>query len=135
MLEKEIVRIKEHLVTIPKITNFNPLIPKQLNSLFNLANDGFDYIILDAPCSGSGIQRRRPEVPWTKTRQQLETLVTIQSNLLDACWRILKNKGILIYCTCSVFYNEGEGQVVKFLKRRKNVNRKKCTGLDLSNNW
>ena len=54
--------------------------------------------------------------------------MTIQSNLLDACWRILKNKGILIYCTCSVFYNEGEGQVVKFLKRRKNVI-EKGTGL------
>ena len=129
LLENEIVRLKDHLVTMPKITNFNPLIPKQLNSLFNLAKDGFDYIILDAPCSGSGIQRRRPEVPWTKTRQQLETLVTIQSNLLDACWRILKNKGILIYCTCSVFYNEGEGQVVKFLKRRTNVNRKIAPGL------
>ena len=129
MLEKEIVRTKEHLVTMPKITNFNPLIPKQLNSLFNLANDGFDYIILDAPCSGSGIQRRRPEVPWTKTRQQLETLVTTQSKLLDACWKILKNKGILIYCTCSIFYNEGEGQVMKFLERRKNVNRKSAPGL------
>ena len=129
MLEKEIVRIKEHLVTIPKITSFNPLVPKQLNALFNLANDGFDYIILDAPCSGSGIQRRHPEVPWTKTRQQLETLVTIQSKLLDACWQILKNRGILIYCTCSIFYNEGEGQVVKFLKRRKNVNRKSAPGL------
>ena len=76
---------------MPEITNFNPLIPKQLNSLFNLANDGFDYIILDAPCSGS-YTASSPEVPWTKTRQQLETLVTIQSNLLDACWRILKNK-------------------------------------------
>ena len=55
--------------------------------------------------------------------------MTIQSNLLDACWQILKNKGILIYCTCSIFYNEGEGQVVKFLKRRKNVNRKSAPGL------
>ena len=90
MLEKEIVRIREHLVTIPKITSFNPLVPKQLNALFNLANDGFDYIILDAPCSGSGIQRRHPEIPWTKTRQQLATLVTMQSKLLDACWQILK---------------------------------------------
>ena len=129
MLEKEIVRIKEHLVTIPKITSFNPLVPKQLNALFNLANDGFDYIILDAPCSGSGIQRRHPEIPWTKTRQQLATLVTMQSKLLDACWRILKSRGILIYCTCSIFYNEGEGQVVQFLKRRKNVNRKSAPGL------
>ena len=129
MLEKEIVRIKEHLVTIPKITSFNPLVPKQLNALFNLANDGFDYIILDAPCSGSGIQRRHPEIPWTKTRQQLATLVTIQSKLLDACWKILKNKGILIYCTCSIFYDEGEGQVVQFLKRRKNANRISAPGL------
>ena len=129
MLETEIIRIKEHLVTIPKITSFNPLVPKQLNALFNLANDGFDYIILDAPCSGSGIQHRHPEVPWTKTRQQLETLVIIQSKLLDACWQILKNRGILIYCTCSIFYNEGEGQVVKFLKRRKNANRKSAPGL------
>ena len=129
MLEKEIVRIKEHLVTIPKITSFNPLVPKQLNALFNLANDGFDYIILDAPCSGSGIQRRHPEIPWTKTRQQLATLVTMQSKLLDACWQILKSRGILIYCTCSIFYNEGEGQIVQFLKRRKNVNRKSAPGL------
>ena len=129
MLEKEIVRIKDHLVTIPKVTSFNPLVPKQLNALFNLANSGFDYIILDAPCSGSGIQRRHPEIPWTKTKQQLATLVTMQSKLLDACWQILKNRGILIYCTCSIFYNEGEGQVVQFLKRRKNVNRKSAPGL------
>lgn len=129
MLEEEIVRIKDHLITIPKITSFNPLVPKQLNALFNLANAGFDYIILDAPCSGSGIQRRHPEIPWTKTRQQLATLVTMQSKLLDACWQILKNRGILIYCTCSIFYNEGEGQVVQFLKRRKNVNRKSAPGL------
>ena len=129
MLEEEIVRIKDHLITIPKITSFNPLVPKQLNALFNLANAGFDYIILDAPCSGSGIQRRHPEIPWTKTKQQLATLVTMQSKLLDACWQILKNRGILIYCTCSIFYNEGEGQVVQFLKRRKNVNRKNAPGL------
>ena len=129
MLEEEIVRIKEHLVTMPKITNFNPLVPKQLTALLNLANAGFDYIILDAPCSGSGIQRRHPEIPWTKTRRQLETLVTIQSKLLDACWQILKNGGILIYCTCSIFYNEGEGQIVKFLNRRKNINRKSAPGL------
>ena len=129
MLEKEIVRIKDHLVTIPRVTSFNPLVPKQLNALFNLANAGFDYIILDAPCSGSGIQRRHPEIPWTKTKQQLATLVTMQSKLLDACWQILKNRGILIYCTCSIFYNEGEGQVVQFLKRRKNANRKSAPGL------
>ena len=55
--------------------------------------------------------------------------MTMQSKLLDACWQILKNGGILIYCTCSIFYNEGEGQVVKFLKRRKNVNRKSAPGL------
>ena len=76
MLEREIVRIKDHLVTIPKITNLNPLVPNQLNELLNLVNAGFDYIILDAPCSGSGVQRRHPEVPWTKTRQQLQILVT-----------------------------------------------------------
>ena len=129
MLEKEIVRIKNHLVTIPKVTSFNPLVPKQLKALLNLANAGFDYIVLDAPCSGSGIQRRHPEVPWTKTKEQLETLVTIQSKLLDACWQILKNGGILIYCTCSIFYNEGEGQIVTFLDRQKNVNRKSAPGL------
>ena len=129
MLEKEIVRIKEHLITMPKITSYNPLVPKQLNALLNLASTGFDYIILDAPCSCSGIQRRHPEVPWTKTMQQLEILVATQSKLLDACWEILKNGGMLIYCTCSIFYNEGEGQVVKFLNRRGNAKRKSAPGL------
>ena len=129
MFEREISRIKEQLVTVPKITCFNPLDSKQLDCLFSLTSGGFDYIILDAPCSGSGLQRRHPEIPWTKTRQQLEKMLVIQSKLLDASWKILKNRGILIYCICSIFYNEGEGQVVEFQKRTKNVNRKSAPGL------
>ncbi|MET0335661.1 MAG: 16S rRNA (cytosine(967)-C(5))-methyltransferase RsmB, partial [Rhizobacter sp.] len=67
----------------------------------------FDAILLDAPCSASGIVRRHPDVRWLRRDSDIPALARIQAELLDALWPLLKPGGRLLYCTCSVFKAEG----------------------------
>ena len=85
------------------------------------ANGGqqFDAILLDAPCTASGIVRRHPDVRWLRRATDVEQLAAIQSQMLDALWPLLKPGGRLLYCTCSVFKAEGDAQVQAFLARNK----------------
>lgn len=77
----------------------------------------FDAILLDAPCTAAGIVRRHPDVRWLRRAADVEQLVLIQRQLLDALWPLLKPGGRLVYCTCSVFKAEGSDQVAAFLGR------------------
>ncbi len=78
----------------------------------------FDAILLDAPCSASGIVRRHPDVRWLRRESDVAALVATQSRLLDALWPLLAPGGRLLYATCSVFRDEGERGIVAFLQRR-----------------
>ena len=78
----------------------------------------FDAILLDAPCSASGIVRRHPDIRWLRRDEDIAALGRIQSELLDALWPTLKPGGWLLYATCSVFRTEGEHQIDAFLQRR-----------------
>lgn len=75
----------------------------------------FDAILLDAPCSASGIVRRHPDVRWLRRESDIAQLVQIQRTLLDALWPLLRPGGRLLYCTCSVFKAEGAEQAKAFL--------------------
>ncbi len=77
----------------------------------------FDAILLDAPCSASGIVRRHPDVRWLRRATDIPALAAIQSALLDALWPLLKPGGRLLYATCSVFKAEGQDQIDAFLQR------------------
>lgn len=77
----------------------------------------FDAILLDAPCTASGIVRRHPDVRWLRRATDVDQLVAIQRQLLEALWPLLRPGGRLVYCTCSVFKAEGAEQVVAFLGR------------------
>lgn len=77
----------------------------------------FDAILLDAPCTASGIVRRHPDVRWLRRPGDVGQLVAIQRRLLDTLWPLLKPGGHLVYCTCSVFRAEGQEQVDAFLER------------------
>ena len=81
----------------------------------------YDLIILDVPCSGSGVIRRHPEIPWNRTIKQLKKLVELQSQLLQNAWDLLKTDGTLIYSVCSIFSEEGDQQISKFVKQNKNA--------------
>ena len=75
----------------------------------------FDGILLDAPCTASGIVRRHPDVRWLRRPTDIAQLATIQAQLLQTLWPLLKPGGAFVYCTCSVFRAEGENQVQTFL--------------------
>lgn len=76
----------------------------------------FDAILLDAPCSASGIVRRHPDVRWLRRETDIAQLALIQARLLKTLWPLLKPGGRLLYCTCSVFKAEGVDQIQLFLK-------------------
>jgi 16S rRNA (cytosine967-C5)-methyltransferase len=77
----------------------------------------FDAILLDAPCTASGIVRRQPDVRWLRRESDVRQLAEIQARLLDTLWPLLQPGGRLLYCTCSVFREEGEAQVQAFVTR------------------
>ncbi len=77
----------------------------------------FDALLLDAPCSASGIVRRHPDIRWLRRPADIDQLARTQAQLLDALWPLLKPGGRLVYATCSVFKAEGEAQVDAFLQR------------------
>ena len=75
----------------------------------------FDAILLDAPCTASGIVRRHPDVRWLRRETDIAQLAAQQKRLLDTLWPLLSQGGQLLYCTCSVFLAEGQNQVQAFL--------------------
>ncbi|MCE4554027.1 16S rRNA (cytosine(967)-C(5))-methyltransferase RsmB [Pelomonas cellulosilytica] len=85
----------------------------------------FDAILLDAPCSASGIVRRHPDVRWLRRPDDITALAQVQAELLDALWPLLAPGGRLVYATCSVFKAEGQAQLDAFLQRRPDA--KSCT--------
>ena len=78
----------------------------------------FDAILLDAPCSASGIVRRHPDVRWLRRPDDITALARLQAEMLEALWPLLAPGGRLLYATCSVFKSEGSEQIDAFLQRR-----------------
>jgi 16S rRNA (cytosine967-C5)-methyltransferase len=81
----------------------------------------FDAILLDAPCTASGIVRRHPDIRWLRRETDIAQLADIQRNLLATLWKLVKPGGRLLYCTCSVFKAEGQDQVELFISNNKNA--------------
>lgn len=75
-----------------------------------------DIVLLDAPCSSTGIIRRHPDILYLKSEDDIANLVDVQKRLLDNAAKMVKPGGILMYCTCSIFKIEGEEQVASFLE-------------------
>jgi len=77
----------------------------------------FDRILLDAPCTASGILRRHPDIPWLRRPADVAQLTTVQRELLDALWPLLGVGGRLLYVVCSLFPDEGRVQIARFVER------------------
>jgi 16S rRNA (cytosine967-C5)-methyltransferase len=88
----------------------------------------FGAILLDAPCTASGIVRRHPDVPWLRRASDVAQLARLQQRLLNALWPLLKPGGVMLYCTCSVFKAEGEGQIKAFLQHNTPALGLPCVG-------
>ncbi|SDW02197.1 16S rRNA (cytosine967-C5)-methyltransferase [Marininema mesophilum] len=77
----------------------------------------FDFVLLDAPCSGLGVIRRKPDIKWSKEATEIEDLVGLQAELLDAAASLVAPEGVLVYSTCTIEPRENEEQVAAFLAR------------------
>ncbi|KNC89568.1 16S rRNA (cytosine(967)-C(5))-methyltransferase RsmB [Trabulsiella odontotermitis] len=77
----------------------------------------FDRILLDAPCSATGVIRRHPDIKWLRRDRDIPELAALQREILDAVWPHLKPGGTLVYATCSVLPEENSEQVRAFLER------------------
>jgi 16S rRNA (cytosine967-C5)-methyltransferase len=94
----------------------------ELDTWFDPKKDGlFDAILLDAPCTASGIVRRHPDIRWLRRETDIAQLAEIQRHLLSSLWNLVKPGGRLLYCTCSVFKAEGQDQVALFTSNNKNA--------------
>lgn len=75
----------------------------------------FDRILLDAPCSATGVIRRHPDIKILRTEAEIDKAAALQSALLESLWPLVAPKGLLVYATCSVMRQENEEQMVRFI--------------------
>ncbi len=75
----------------------------------------FDRILLDAPCSASGVIRRHPDIRLLRRAEDIPALAAGQARMLEALWPLLRSGGILLYATCSVFREENDRRITRFL--------------------
>ena len=80
-------------------------------------SQGYDQIIVDAPCSGTGVIRRHPDIRHHRRVSDIDALAELQAQILDNNWALLKQQGQLLYVTCSVLNPENESQIEAFLQR------------------
>ncbi|WP_281980852.1 RsmB/NOP family class I SAM-dependent RNA methyltransferase [Thalassorhabdomicrobium marinisediminis] len=84
---------------------------------FEVTTDGFDAVLLDAPCSATGTIRRHPDLPYAKDGSEFGALIDQQAAMIDHALTLLKPGGRLLYCTCSLLPDEGEVQIDDALAR------------------
>ena len=88
----------------------------------------FDKILLDAPCSASGIVSRHPDIPFLRREADIKSLQERQRAILSQAWKMLKPEGRLLYVTCSIFPEEGEEQALWFAAEHSNAVRLDAPG-------
>ena len=81
----------------------------------------FDRILIDAPCSATGVIRRHPDIRWLRKPDDIQSLVATQRRLLDALWPLLAPGGMLVYATCSLLREENERQAQSFVERHEHI--------------
>jgi len=79
--------------------------------------ESFDAVLVDAPCSGLGLMRRKPDIKYNKSAKDLEELPKIQMDILESCTKVLKSSGILTYSTCTILQEENQQIVREFLEK------------------
>ena len=118
--KRRLGRVRENLQRL----GFSEAAGVELRTADALAPDTFwdgepyDRILLDAPCSATGVIRRHPEIKWLRSEGQVRQAAELQATLLDALWPLLKPGGMLLYATCSILDVENSRQVSRFCNAR-----------------
>jgi len=90
----------------------------------------FDRILLDAPCTATGVIRRHPDIKLLRTPEDLQAIVVLQQSILTALWPLLAPQGILLYATCSILPEENEQQIATFVAKNDN-----CRVISIDATW
>ena len=80
----------------------------------------FDKILLDVPCLGIGVIKRKPDIKWKRKNEDIKEISELQEKILENCSKYLKESGIITYSTCSILKEENERVIEKFLNKNKN---------------
>lgn len=89
------------------------------NILREVAGEGFDAVLVDAPCTNTGVLRRRPEAKWRFTKDSLMEAASLQRALLDSCSSVVRPGGRLVYSICSIEPEEGETLIERWINSHK----------------
>ena len=122
-LEENLARLKLDVEVIPELPSVGtPSVGTPLRGVRGRLGETplpslFDQVLVDAPCSNTGVLRRRPDARWNWNEEKLVALVKLQSDILDACASRVAPGGVLVYSTCSNEPEENEAQVTAFLAR------------------
>ena len=123
-LDNDTQRLTRAESTLLRLRLLNRLTPRPILRAADAGDPGawwdgnpFDAILLDAPCSATGIVRRQPDIKWHRRESDLVALTAMQDRLLDALWRTLKPGGRLLYATCSILRAENSERITAFLAR------------------
>ncbi len=124
-VEKDSTRAKKLFETLERL-NLNATIKvSDINDLDNWWDKKqFDRILLDAPCSATGVIRRHPDIKLLRTPEEVSNICELQEMLLNTLWQTLKPGGLLLYVTCSILKQENSAQINKFLVSNKNCSLK-----------
>lgn len=111
--ESRLVRVEENL----KRLNLNARVMHGDATTPDVWWDGkqYDHILLDAPCSATGVIRRHPDIKLLRKADDIDTLATLQGQIIRAIWSLLKPGGTLLYATCSIMPQENHLQIEQFL--------------------
>jgi 16S rRNA (cytosine967-C5)-methyltransferase len=80
------------------------------------AQASFDYVLLDAPCSGLGVLRRKPDLKWSKQQEEVHSVSILQNELLESASQLVTHGGVIVYSTCTLMSEENEQTVNRFLQ-------------------
>ena len=114
------LRILQQNLQRLKLSAENIICCDAVDYLQNFNKEPYDGILLDAPCSATGVFRRHPEIVHLKKQEDIDKQASLQKKILSVISPALKTGGELIYCTCSIAKTEGEEQILNFIKSHNN---------------
>lgn len=121
-LDIEESRLEQTVSTLKRLGRLKNVELKAMDATNLDELDGsFDRILVDAPCSGTGVIRRHPDIKWLRRDKDIAALCEIQAKILDAAYEKLSKGGVLLYTTCSILPDENIRQVEAFLKRHSDA--------------
>jgi 16S rRNA (cytosine967-C5)-methyltransferase len=117
--ENRMLRVGENLNRLGLIANLIVADAAKTDDWWN--GKPFERILLDAPCSATGVIRRHPDIKLLRRSSDITELASLQKTILNAIWPLLAHGGMLLYATCSVLKQENEGQIVDFLSAHEDA--------------